>query len=318
MKEFVKKLPANLFSKEYLFDYLFAHFQHEDEVMVKNLLKRTEKTKKQAKEDFKSSFAENNVIFTNHTYIYVLKRWKKMNLSEYVLIFDELHEIENMWELIIKKTFSIFRLKNLINLFLYKINPDSSKRGYKEFIKCMKKAKDNCQRLLNSKSFLGREGIIYTNKTEKGREKINKLIEYVNKNIIGAGGGKKNIIARLNEVLNNGFDLSKEAYRVLWAIKKEFQEYYEIRDSIDQAIIYSRKKGYPSLDSYSVDVRRDLKKFWGSLEDTGTVIGMSATLLLDTDSREQILKEIGFTGDLLSKAEIREYGINFFKKETEL
>lgn len=228
---------------------------------------------------YKVDLSDYDISITNYAYLLIDKIYvNKENKDDTFYIFDEIHELDKMAELLFSHRFSIYRLYSLTNILIDKLEKEEIPLQ-KTFIKQLKQYSshiNNIHLTLRNKELAGSSILDYDN----------KKLQLHKKNIF-----ELEVLTQINKKIEK---LSKKAnFREMIFLKNELQEGKNIFNSNDVVVHYSQVYGYISYSTLSANVSYELSvKFWDNIQ---SFIGMSATALISKDIKQNLYmyKKIG-------------------------
>lgn len=272
-----------------------------------------------------SDFEELDISITNYSYLFTNVFFRKeFDISKYVVIADEVHQLMENVENLLTNSFSIFRYKNLLTSILNNLpkNTDKLKGMILNVI-------DNSEDILNKYSSSSHAGSSYS-LNEVGYKFIDDLKDRIlsKESFVDdistkeQGKEKKDLKSKkakdmnslLKEVVDKSDnDLLKLNYKLY---KSEKSELFGIVNTPQDVTVYmSPSKGYPTLNASKGDVRGWLLTFfWDKVE---SFIGLSATIKANADD-EQAFNRLGInraTFEMwLDKIETIDNFVNLYKR----
>lgn len=234
-------------------------------------------------EDLDISITNYAFFFTNVFYV------KDFDVSKYIVIGDEVHQLVEIAENLLTNSFSLFRYKNLINQLITKLPQNKSVKNY------LTKLENETNTLLAKYSNSAYAGSFYS-LNEKGYG----LIDDIRKNLLYTEAidevqendkkkNKKSMDARIKDlVAESKNDILKTFHRMY---QKEKNEMFGILSAPQDATVYlSPSKGYPTLNAAKGDIRGWLLSFfWDKVE---SFIGLSATIKANKED-DQAFNRLG-------------------------
>ena len=270
IKSFLKDVQENTdnyFSSFYLFEYLFSVFSlpPEQKYFIQKYAKREEYPEK---EIIQSILNDNSIIFTNHAYLYSLAVLRKIDISDWIVFLDEVQHIPKILEAFIQQKFSIFRLRNYLNLFLQAIKntPDLNIREIKALSKKINTLSKELKKIMED----------FTRKDLKGEyyENISYITDFVER--ISYYLEKSRIYRKISEYYRENhlpYDLS----RIISIILSEIDEFYMIKENLSRGKIvsmtFSDEKGYPGIECTKVTFEEAIYNFWNSVSRGAAMSG---------------------------------------------
>ena len=254
-------------NKDYLVDIFLNRLDlsEEEKETLSKLLATSEK------KDYIKDFNEVDIAVTNHYYLIYKALFTKFDFSNYVILFDEVHQVSDAIENIFTKSFSLFRFRFLLN----RINNELkflSFRGSKTLLKQLQKLSVTVNDLFNITSNEKLAGISFIN-DEKQIKNINKIIKHLT---------KKEFLNIKTKLEKTELPLNNKKLKNL--LLDEWDELLEIATVMPKeiAIYYSPEKGYLRLSATTGNFYNALKSFW---EHFSEYKGFSATLTIPNDER---------------------------------
>jgi Rad3-related DNA helicase len=235
-----------------------------------------------------SDFATSIVSITNHFYLlYRAAIVKNIDLSEYFILLDEVHEISNVAENVFEASFSPFNLKNLSSRLLKEIDKsDVSWKGKKTF-------ESSLSNVIRKMDNIVQSGIMHANDNIGDYIISGKVFETLSKTV--SDYYQSDAFIEFNATTNKAlqiFDRDKNRFTaergLIFAIKKELSELSSVarsKKSNANGIYLSPTKGYPTYKTLTDNPLAVLHfEFWEKLHGFA---GLSATLLVDTKNNEK-------------------------------
>lgn len=269
-----------------------------------------------------SDFEELDISITNYSYLFTSVFFRKdFDISNYVVIADEVHQLMENVENILTNSFSIFRYRNLLTSILNNLpkNTDKLKNMILNII-------DNSDSLLNKYSNSSHAGSSYSlneigyNFIDDLKEKIISKEAFIDDTEIkDKDKDKKTKKAKdLNSLLKEAIEKSdNDSLKLNYKLyKSEKSELFGIINTPQDVTVYmSPSKGYPTLNASKGDVRGWLLTFfWDKVE---SFIGLSATIKAN-ENDEQAFNRLGInraTFEMwLDKVETIDNFVNLYKR----
>lgn len=306
-KEQLDKYIANIVDNDgYLIETLFDYVDIEEpnKKIVQNLicLKGNDNTHLATFDDLDISITNYAYLFTNVFFV------KDFDISNYIVVADEIHQLVETAENLLTNSFSLFRFKNLLNQLISKIDSDS---GVKKYLNNLEK---ESSLLLSKYSNSTYAGSFYSlNQTGYG------MIDDIKDRLLLKDSDKskkqkRSLDTILKETIENS---NNETLKTIYNMyKKEKNELLGIINAPQDVTIYmSPSKGYPTLNASKGDIRGWLLSFfWDKVE---TFIGLSATIKANKED-EQTFNRLGINRgtfqNWLDKIETIEKFVHTYKR----
>ncbi|GEM_PF-5294513 len=227
---------------------------------------------------FMHTFNGSNLIITNHSYLLAkLRSDKEFNLSDYILLIDEVDKLPTASDLINTRSFSLFRLQYLAKKLAANLPPY---RGSKTDAKQLKELAKTCKKITKLGKDFELENIRNLTKTEISKINLN------------------------TERLTNN---AKSPF--LPPFLHEYSEYLSmIANGKSSRLMLSKQKKFPSFTLYSSNPKPFLNTYlW---QRTGAVIGTSATIRSDKTDTDSIYGYIGARTKLFEKSHLGLYTVD--------
>jgi len=241
---------------------------------------------------------DNSIIsITNHYYLlYCACLAKNIELEDYFVLIDEVHEIPSCAQVIFEKSFSPFNLKNICNKINKEITSmDIEWAGKKSLLSSLKKTAHKMQQLISESIGIANAynciGEYITSQNEKNEQfdKLKKMLTDYH-----SSENHTNITAHINKTistLSKSKTVKQESIQSLVIAKKELSELDSVlkggnsqKKKENLGIYMSPAKGYPTYKSQNEDPLSILHfRFW---EKIVGFAGLSATLMVDTKTSE--------------------------------
>jgi Rad3-related DNA helicase len=259
----------------YLFDMLFLNVKidEDNKQIVKNLIAEDEKRK-----SYMTDIGESDISVTNHSYLLYKTQNKEFNINDYIVIFDEAHAILESAENALTSSFSVFRLKTLIDMILRHIS-NKKEKGFPAGIKNLFYIRKFCKKIIDK----------YSNDVCVG--------EYYAKNSVIAMSIRQELAALLKrpELRRAEKFVKTLNMPTVNLFNSEIGELHMLNSKQSDIRVYcSPQKGYPTLHFLKKNIASELFfKFWSKLDGC---LGMSATLTAGDDEagRNYIYYRLGF------------------------
>lgn len=277
----------------YLIETLFDNVDIEEpnKKIVQNLicLKEGNNTHLATFNDLDISITNYAFLFTNVFFV------KDFDISNYVVVADEVHQLVETTENLLTNSFSLFRFKNLINQLLNKLDSNPKIEKY------LLNLDDKSNYLLNKYSSSSQAGSFYSlaqtgfGLLDEIKERLLlKDIKDKNTTDIQNKENKKNKEKKsIDSLIKESVEKSNnEALKSIYKMyKKEKSELFGIMNAPQEVTVYmSPSRGYPTLNASKGDVRGWLLTFfWDKVE---TFIGLSATIKAN-EKDEQAFNRLG-------------------------
>jgi Rad3-related DNA helicase len=240
--EYIKKLKKNITFDELFKDCLIS----DDDQAIVSELYHTDSRK-----DL-DDVSEYDISITNHVFLLLLKYNKSVDLSDYFILSDEVHEIYDAQKLIFESSFSISRFKTSLKRIINKSAIDRESKMYLGKI-----YKDSCD-MLNKYKDENKIDMYITDK-QYFKEYINDLTNFISK--------RKKLVKIIEK-------LKGDKYAKIF-----LHEYNELRDIVNGAgelsLYFSKTKGYPTLHYLRQNIHTGLSTFFKNLSG---FVGVSGTL----------------------------------------
>ena len=274
LEEYLRKIE-NKEGYWYLFDTLFENVEVEEDnkQIIKDLIMEEEKRK-----PYMTDIGECDISVTNHSYLLYKTFNPEFNINDYIVIYDEAHAILESAESVFTSSFSVFRLKNLIDLVLKHII-NKKEKGFPAGIKNLFYVRKFSKEILNK----------YSNDVYVG--------EYYPKDSVIA----KTIMRELGELLSRPELRRAEKFiktlnfPVSKLLTKEIAELHKLKSKQSDIRVYcSPRRGYPTMQFLKNNIASELLfRFWKKLD--GCLL-MSATITAGDDDigRNYIYSRLGF------------------------
>lgn len=271
--------------------------------------------------DETADFSTSIVSITNHYYLlYRASIVKNIDLSEYFVLIDEVHEISNVAETVFEASFSPFNLKNLSSRLLKDLdNSDVNWKGKKTLESSLLNVMRKMDNIVQS-------GITHA-KDNIGDYIIDgKAFEALS--MAASSYYQSDAFVEFNATTNKAlqvFDRDKNRFTsergLIFSIKKELSELSSVvraKKSTSTGIYLSPTKGYPTYKTLKDDPLAVLHfEFWQKLHG---FTGLSATLLVDTKNNEKghayAYRRLGINHDKISP--IKQYSRVFPKENVSI
>lgn len=238
--------------------------------------------------DFNTSF----ISITNHFYLlYRAAMAKNIDLSDYYILMDEVHEIVSAAESVFEASFSPFNLKNLSSRLEKELEKsDFSWKGKKTLSNTLSGIMRKMDSVVRSGITIAGGNVGEYLIDGKGFDYLlNEAVNFYKSDSYAEFGGTIN--KALNIFERDEQARFKQEIGLIYAIKKEMGELASISRAKNISIgkgvgIYlSPTKGYPTFKALKDDPLSVLHfNFWEKLDGFA---GLSATLLTDTKTNEK-------------------------------
>jgi len=235
-----------------------------------------------AKERIKgfSNFGDLDISFTNyHNLLTSVFYSKSIDLSEYIVIGDEVHQLVEIAEGLLTNSFSLYRMRSLTTALEKELVTAGSQS--KSLSKMLDTQKSMLTSYLQEYSSPNKAGGFYTASAFDESSVVNKVKD----SFIKKGGEEKktpSFSEKLDKLINKEIKklnspTLRDAYK---RYNSERREMLSVVTSPDAITVYlSPSKGYPTLNSAKGDVRGYLlTHLWDKVE---SFIGVSATIRVD-------------------------------------
>jgi Rad3-related DNA helicase len=240
--EYIKKLKKNITFDELYRDCLI---NDDDQDIVSDIYHADNR------EDL-NDVSVYDVSITNHVFLLLLKYNKSIDLSDYFILSDEVHEIYDAQKLISESSFSISRFKVSLKRIISKSVIDRETKMYLGKI-----YKDSCD-MLNKYKDENKIDMYITDK-QYFKEYINELISFASK--------RKKLVKIIEK-------LKGDKYAKIF-----LREYNELKDITngngELSLYFSKTKGYPTLHYRRQNIQAGLYVFFKNLSG---FVGVSGTL----------------------------------------
>lgn len=292
--EYIDKVQLDLYISKiqdndgYLIESLFDNVEIEEpnRNIVQNLI-----CLKDTNNEHLSTFADLDISITNYAYLFTNVFFvKDFDISEYVVVADEVHQLVETVENLLTNSFSLFRYKNLIAQLKSKLPINKKIENY------LSRLETESNTLLNKYSNSSYAGSYYS-LNEKGYGMLSdikeKLLYKDTKNPSklekDTEKSKKTLDTIIKElVIESNDETLKTIHRMY---QKEKSEMFGIISAPQDVTVYlSPSKGYPTLNASKGDIRGWLLSFfWDKVE---SFIGLSATIKANKED-EQAFNRFG-------------------------
>lgn len=290
----------------YLIESLFDNVDIEEpnKKIVQNLI-----CLKNKDNEHLASFDDLDISITNYAYLFTNVFFvKDFDISNYIVVADEVHQLVETAENLLTNSFSIFRYKNLLSQLISKIDTSPKVEKY------LRNIESESSSLLDKYSNSSYAGSFYSlNQSGYG------IIDDIKKNLLvkdfeNEDKNKKNIENQLKNIVEKS---DNETLKTIFKMyKKEKSELFGIINAPQDVTVYmSPSKGYPTLNASKGDIRGWLLTFfWDKVE---TFIGLSATIKANKED-EQAFNRLGVSRgtfqNWLDKIETVEKFVNTYKR----
>jgi CRISPR type IV-associated DEAD/DEAH-box helicase Csf4 len=257
----------------YLFDTMFEHVEIEEDnkKIIKSLVQEDEKRK-----PYMTDIGECDISVTNHSYL-LFKSFNE-NFNDYAVIFDEAHAILESAESAFTSSFSVYRLKILIDMIIKHII-DKKGKGFPAGIKNLFYVKKFCNKMLSQYSNDACVGEYYAKDSVIAASIIRELSDLLLRPELRRA---EKFVKTLNLPVSNLFI-------------SEVSELNALKSKQSDVRIYcSPHRGYPTLHFLKRNIASQLFfRFWNKLDGC---LGLSATLTAGDDDagRNYIYSRLGF------------------------
>jgi Rad3-related DNA helicase len=265
-EEVINHIQSITTNEDYLIDTLFDNVTIEEpnKKIVQELISC--KTKK----EFMKEFDELDISITNFAYLLTnIFYVKDFDISQYVVVCDEVHQLMDVAEQMLTNSFSLFRYRNINNQLLEKITSD-------KLSKKIKKQIDTVDILLKKYSNAMRAGDFYTSPVGSEGNIVSDIKETISKKSIEI----EKMLTK--EAKTNSSPALANTIKLYRSEKEEML--CSINSPQDVTIYLSPSRGYPTINSSRGDVRGwMLTYFWDKVY---SFIGLSATILTSNDEQK--------------------------------
>lgn len=309
-KEQLDKYINNIIDNDgYLIESLFDNVDIEEpnKKIVQNLI-----CLKNKDDEHLATFDDLDISITNYAYLFTNVFFvKDFDISNYIVVADEVHQLVETAENLLTNSFSLFRFKNLLSQLLSKLDTNIKVEKY------LRNIESESSSLLNKYSNSSHAGSFYSlNQTGYG------IIDDIKKGLLvkdfendkDSSKEKKSIDSILRETIEKS---NNESLKTIFKMyKKEKSELFGILNAPqDVTVFMSPSKGYPTLNASKGDIRGWLLTFfWDKVE---TFIGLSATIKANKED-EQAFNRLGVSRGTfqgwLDKIETVEKFVNTYKR----
>jgi len=312
-KEQLDNYIANIVDNDgYLIETLFDNVDIEEpnKKIVQNLihLKNNDNTHLATFDDLDISITNYAYLFTNVFFV------KDFDISNYIIVADEVHQLVETAENLLTNSFSLFRFKNLLNQLISKTSSNLKIEKY------LTNLESESTLLLNKYSNSSYAGTFYSlNQTGYGMiDDIKEKLLFKNNDDLKPANSKSKEKKSIDSILKDTVENSNnEALKTIFKMyKKEKSELFGIINAPQDVTVYmSPSKGYPTLNASKGDIRGWLLTFfWDKVE---TFIGLSATIKANKED-EQAFNRLGISRgtfqNWLDKIETVEKFLNTFQR----
>jgi Rad3-related DNA helicase len=262
-----------------------------------------------------STFEDLDIAITNYAFFFTNVFYvKDFDISKYIVIGDEIHQLVESVESLLTNSFSLYRYKNLINQLITKLPQNKSVKNY------LTKLESATNSLLIKYSNSAYAGSFYS-LNEKGYG----LIDDIRKNLLitesfddiqdeAKKKNKKSMDAKIKDMVMESKNDNLKIYHRMY--QKEKSEMFGILSAPQDATVFlSPSKGYPTLNAAKGDIRGWLLSFfWDKVE---SFIGLSATIKANQED-DQAFNRLGIYRSTfqnwLDKVESIEKFLNTYKR----
>ena len=234
--------------------------------------------------EFMKEFSDVDIAITNYAYLLTnVFHVKDFDISQYVVIGDEVHTLIETAENILTNSFSVFRYKNISKQLESVLKEEKIKN--KSLLNMLSDHTKTMDNVLSKYSFANRAGDFYVQNYTDEHGITHELRNAINKKI-GSGKNLKSFDAALYSSLHKIVEKSSsEKLRTIYKIfSSERNEMLATLNSKQDLTIYlSPSKGFPTINSAKGDVRGWMMSyFWDKVE---SFIGLSATIKSSEDDK---------------------------------
>lgn len=275
--EVLKYFQSIVTNEDYLIEKLFDSIEIEEP--NKKIVQEMISAKKQ--KEFMKDFSENNISITNFAFLLTnVFHVKDFDISQYVVIADEVHQLLDSAENLLTNSFSLFRYRNITNQLLNQLK--KCENVDKKTVKLLKSQNEALSGSLNKHSNESKAGDYYV-VDDKNKEL--SVIADIKRELFEAMPSKSNkteslsLQAKLHKSLlsvvkENKCQLLAESFKLYSSERNEMLGV--IGSPQDVTVYLSPSRGYPTLNAAKGDVRGwMLSYFWDKVE---SFIGLSATI----------------------------------------
>ena len=225
------------------------------------------------KKEYVNGFFQNDISFTNHYYLLYQFLYGKRDFSDFIVILDEAHLLNEAADTIFSSQFSFFRFYTGAK-GLYTVLNKSNERGAKTLKADVVKIAKQAEYLFEKYASANKAGDYFV-----GGETVNEMLLQLRKRFFE----KKNIKETLEKLENKKFkDDVVNQYMAL--VSREAKEAKELvlTNANDVGVHYSSQRGYPKLIATDKDYFLKLIGFWSKF-DRG--VALSATMSIAGDEK---------------------------------
>ncbi len=259
----------------YLFDTMFENVEVEEDnkKIIRSLTEEDERRK-----PYMTDIGECDISVTNHSYLLFKTYNGNFNINDYIVVFDEAHAILESAESAFTSSFSVYRLKNLIDMAIRHII-DKKEKGFPAGIKNLFYVKKFCNKILSQYSNGVCVGEYYAKDSVIAASIMRELGELLSRVELRRA---EKFVKTLNIPISNLF-------------VSEVNELHALKSKQSDVRIYcSPQRGYPTMHFLKRNIASQLFfHFWAKLDGC---LGMSATLTAGDDDagRNYIYSRLGF------------------------
>ncbi|MDQ1339795.1 MAG: box helicase family protein [Campylobacterota bacterium] len=280
-QEYVKNIANN---EDYLIETLFniIDIEEPNKKIVEEMIS-CKKTK-----SFMKDFSELDISFTNFAYLLTnVFHVKDFDISKYVVIADEVHQLVESAENLLTNSFSVFRYRNISSQLQKQIEKCEGVKNKSNITSMLQEQSEILGTLLNAYSNESRAGEFYTlDGSNKEHSVINDIQDFLINKKIHKKKDEVSFHLSLHDLLTKAVKESgcKEIETTYRLYSGERSEMLGVLASPQDVTVYlSPSKGYPTLNSAKGDVRGWLLSFlWDKVE---SFIGLSATIRTSKDDK---------------------------------
>jgi len=316
--EYITKESLERWEERFQGDEKYLLFDDFDEIveykdiayshLVKSLIVRDELDKE-------NDFSQRELTYTNHFYLIHRATASKTDLSEFIVLFDEVHELPSVAEAVVQNRFSPFYLKHLLKNCLDEVQSIGNNfRG---------KATLEKDLTLGSKMVIELHNNVMKIPKQIGetasKETVVEMLPYLYKT---DNEKMKSLTARVikaaqkHDFKGKGRQVFQSAASELREMKEVFRSAKKMETGNNVSIFFSPSRGYPTFLTSSVSPAGVLKfKLWGKIKGGA---GLSATLNTTSNYSDLSNKKFAYTRigiDPSEAPEIKTYSRVFDKNK---
>jgi Rad3-related DNA helicase len=205
----------------------------------------------------------NNLTITNHYYLMLKVMYdKKLDLSEFSVLIDEVHQIPDVGNTVLSEKFSIFELKNSFSIILKELKRGKDFHGRLTLLKNLQSVLAKSYRLHKKYTdpLLVGEYVVDIEKTEPLKKDILALLQSKEMIYLRKKFAKIQYVGAIDVV-----NILKHFHRILPHLESDskMERRKGVLTDSTFGIFYSPSKGFPSLTySLSNPLSRMHYRFW--------------------------------------------------------